>query len=44
MKRLFSRGLFKEHLDTSDKVPRHIMGIREDGKGQDQTLNESDTA
>lgn len=44
MKRLLSRGLFKEHLDTFDKAPRHSRGIRGDGKGQDQTLNKSDIA
>lgn len=44
MKRLLSRGLFKEHLATFDKAPRHSRGIREDGKGQDQTLNKSDIA
>lgn len=44
MKRLLSRGLFKEHLATFDKAPRHSGGIREDGKGQDQTLNKSDIA
>lgn len=44
MKRLLSKGLFKEHLDTFDKAPRHSRGIRGDGKGQDQTLNKSDIA
>lgn len=44
MKRLLSRGLFKEHLDTFDKAPRHSRGIRGDGKGQGQTLNKSDIA
>ena len=44
MKRLLSWGLFKEHLDTFDKAPRHSRGIRGDGKGQDQTLNKSDIA